>query len=448
MSKVKITGHASGSGVLTVTAPNTSTDRTITLPDSTGTILDNTSTLDATKLSGNLPAISAASLTNVPKDTTVGGRKNLFINGGFDVWQRGTSLAGASKFLADRWFNTTSGTQSRQTFTAGQTDVPHNPTYYYRQVTGSTEWFETRQKIENVGITAGRAVTLSYWMKGSSAFTNAPYQVQNFGGGGSSEVNAALSTASVTTSWAKYTHTFTPASVSGKTIGTNSYLQIHVLRANINNLTVEIANVQLEFGSVATDFEQRSIGEELTLCQRYYCTSFNLGATHEDNAHDGPVAAALAYSATVATVTSIPFPSRMRATPSLTLWGRNAGTGNFAIYKSANWTATTTHNGGTNHSHLNLYLQPSGGGMTAHNVYQTAGHYEADAELQEINMTEYKTIITNAKYKKLAIEDTNGSIEATIDGVVMSVPLDTENRHYAEIIKQVADGDITIAEAD
>ncbi len=38
MSKVKIQGHASGTGVLTVTAPNTSTDRTITLPDSTGTL--------------------------------------------------------------------------------------------------------------------------------------------------------------------------------------------------------------------------------------------------------------------------------------------------------------------------------------------------------------------------------------------------------------------------
>ena len=38
MSKVKIQGHASGSGVITVTAPNTSTDRTITLPDSTGTL--------------------------------------------------------------------------------------------------------------------------------------------------------------------------------------------------------------------------------------------------------------------------------------------------------------------------------------------------------------------------------------------------------------------------
>ena len=40
MAKVKIQGHASGTGVLTVTAPNTSTDRTITLPDSTGTLLN------------------------------------------------------------------------------------------------------------------------------------------------------------------------------------------------------------------------------------------------------------------------------------------------------------------------------------------------------------------------------------------------------------------------
>jgi len=39
MAKVKIQGHASGTGVLTVTAPNTSTDRTITLPDGTGTLI-------------------------------------------------------------------------------------------------------------------------------------------------------------------------------------------------------------------------------------------------------------------------------------------------------------------------------------------------------------------------------------------------------------------------
>jgi hypothetical protein len=39
MSKVKIQGNASGTGVVTLTAPNTNTDRTITLPDSTGSIL-------------------------------------------------------------------------------------------------------------------------------------------------------------------------------------------------------------------------------------------------------------------------------------------------------------------------------------------------------------------------------------------------------------------------
>jgi hypothetical protein len=39
MSKVKIQGHASGSGTLTVTAPNTDSDRTLTLPDGTGTLL-------------------------------------------------------------------------------------------------------------------------------------------------------------------------------------------------------------------------------------------------------------------------------------------------------------------------------------------------------------------------------------------------------------------------
>jgi len=56
-------------------------------------------------------------------------------------------------------------------------------------------------------------------------------------------------------------------------------------------------------------------------------------------------------------------------------------------------------------------------------------------------------VITNAKYMK-NLEAENDCIEAIIDGIKMSVPLDTANRHYAEILKQVADGDITIAEAD
>jgi len=57
-------------------------------------------------------------------------------------------------------------------------------------------------------------------------------------------------------------------------------------------------------------------------------------------------------------------------------------------------------------------------------------------------------VITNAKYiKNIGTED-NCTVKAIINGVEMSVPLNTDNRHYAEILKQVADGDITIAEAD
>ena len=71
MAKVKITGHASGTGVLTVTAPNTSTDRTITLPDATGTLLNsdgsaaNLTAIPAANITGTLPAISGANLTGI-----------------------------------------------------------------------------------------------------------------------------------------------------------------------------------------------------------------------------------------------------------------------------------------------------------------------------------------------------------------------------------------------
>ena len=57
-------------------------------------------------------------------------------------------------------------------------------------------------------------------------------------------------------------------------------------------------------------------------------------------------------------------------------------------------------------------------------------------------------IIKNAKYIKTLNADENTGVIVTIDGVESTVPLDTANRHYVEILKQVADGDITIAEAD
>lgn len=55
--------------------------------------------------------------------------------------------------------------------------------------------------------------------------------------------------------------------------------------------------------------------------------------------------------------------------------------------------------------------------------------------------------ITAAQYTT----DTDGNnvaITATIDGTEMSVPLDKANRHYAEIMRQVDAGTLTIQDAD
>jgi hypothetical protein len=75
MSKVKIQGDASGTGIFTIAAPNTNTDRTITLPDNAGTILTSDSSLTSANLSGRVPAANApsGSIIQVLQYTTNGG---------------------------------------------------------------------------------------------------------------------------------------------------------------------------------------------------------------------------------------------------------------------------------------------------------------------------------------------------------------------------------------
>jgi len=211
------------------------------------------------------------------------GRKNLIINGGFDVWQRGTSGSGSYGFpSADRWkINASGGTvnTSRQAFTDGQTDVPGNPRYFFRMdTTSGNNNAGIHQPVEDVRLLAGREVTLSFWAKGTNpgggSFLSS--WIQDFGTGGSSNVETEMgNNIVVTSSWQKFTITNTLPSVTGKTIGDGSFTWAEVLRQPSTDTStdawqVDIANVQLELGSVATEFEHRSYGEELALCQRYY----------------------------------------------------------------------------------------------------------------------------------------------------------------------------------
>ena len=57
-------------------------------------------------------------------------------------------------------------------------------------------------------------------------------------------------------------------------------------------------------------------------------------------------------------------------------------------------------------------------------------------------------VIENAQYVLTHGTTENSSINCTIDGVAMSVPMDAENRHYAEILKQVKAGKLTIKDAE
>lgn len=56
--------------------------------------------------------------------------------------------------------------------------------------------------------------------------------------------------------------------------------------------------------------------------------------------------------------------------------------------------------------------------------------------------------ISNAKYIKHIASDEILGIAVTIDGQDVTVAIDPDNRHYDEIMRQVAAGDLTIADAD
>lgn len=59
-----------------------------------------------------------------------------------------------------------------------------------------------------------------------------------------------------------------------------------------------------------------------------------------------------------------------------------------------------------------------------------------------------KMNITSAQYIVDELKGINTNITAVIDGVTMSVPLDPANRHYAEILRQLEAGELTIQPAE
>lgn len=212
--------------------------------------------------------------------------KNKIINGDFEVWQRGSSFSNPANeaYLADRFnivFDGSGSTRtvSRQTFTPGTAPVAgYEGEYFIRMaqtVAGSGgTYLGFNQRIEDVRTFAGQTVTLSFWAKADATRTILPNLQQNFGSGGSATVNitSGFTSTNLTTSWARYTFTVSVPSISGKTVGTSSFLQLFFGFAANTVQTVDIWGVQLEAGSTATAFQTATgtIQNELAACQRYY----------------------------------------------------------------------------------------------------------------------------------------------------------------------------------
>jgi hypothetical protein len=132
-----------------------------------------------------------------------------------------------------------------------------------------------QQRIEDVRTFAGKTVTATFYVRASAGSTFTPnyiFMQQNFGSGGSSTVNTApvQSLVALTSSWVKHTYTFNIPSIGSKTIGAGNYINIIFRIPDNTTTTVDFAQVQVEEGSIATPFEQRPIGVELALCQRYF----------------------------------------------------------------------------------------------------------------------------------------------------------------------------------
>jgi hypothetical protein len=213
--------------------------------------------------------------------------KNAVINGGMDIWQRGTSMAGTSTaFSADRWQayrSVTGSTFSRQA-TGDTTNLP-DIQYCARiqrdsgNTSSSTIYFS--QSIENANSISfiGKTYTVSFWArKGATMSTNLDFYVGagtgtdgniTTGSGWTGNTYYTVASIALTTTWTRYTYSGTVATDKKQmgiifgyggtgTAGATDYF--------------EVTGVQLELGNAATPFSRNggTIQGELAACQRYY----------------------------------------------------------------------------------------------------------------------------------------------------------------------------------
>jgi hypothetical protein len=210
---------------------------------------------------------------------------NLFMNGDFQVWQRGTSLTHTSdQYLADRWKVTppaTANTTSAQVF---DTTLQQNT---LKITINQAGYIQFQSAIEGFKWAHNKTITVSFWAKADTNM-RCTFNKRLYHAGGS-VVLTTSPVQSITTTLTKFTVTFPADDLSSYTEDGSSRLQFGwtVNSPSNGNLAsgndFYIGQAKAEIGDVATSFQSRSYGEELALCQRYYYRFNSIGTSDERN---------------------------------------------------------------------------------------------------------------------------------------------------------------------
>jgi hypothetical protein len=214
--------------------------------------------------------------------------KNFVINGGMDIWQRGTSFANPNNgYTTDRWLGSqaTAGTITRVA-TGDTTNLPNiQYALRYQRTSASTSTAQLNiiQNFESVNSIplAGKTVTLSFYARKGANYsptssllgvvlpTGTGTDQNYYTAGYTGSADTINSSATLTTTWQRFTYT---ATLPVTTTETAVYFYAAPTGTAGAADYYEITGVQLEIGSVATPFSRAAgtIQGELAACQRYY----------------------------------------------------------------------------------------------------------------------------------------------------------------------------------
>ena len=307
------------------------------------------------------------------------GRRNLLINGGFDVWQRATSNTTNSGYRSvDRWaFNTYTG----GAFTVSkETDSTFGNVLKWNRTTADTSNTNAgnciQQPIENAKyLVKGKPVTVSFWLKNEKTVLRSGFVRFRITASPYTHLAPAQYWESGSNEWEYHSFTFQ----TSETVNTD-HVELQIQMDNGSSMgAMFIAQCQFELGKVATPFEHRSYGEELALCQRYFEKSLADGIAASTVTTTACTLMGVAFTSTKIR-TQVEYKVSKRTTPTVTtVPSTSAGTGTQWGYYTGSWNGGATSVAQGNQNCFSVDVTASGVAITK--AYLIDGNWYADAEL-------------------------------------------------------------------